>query len=279
VHEPPFDSESDQTRAEATTRFVRQGSDQRAASALRRGLQALSLTLTAPAPLEDRLTEVARITVQAILGADGAGVTLLDQPNGNTIVASAPFVREIDSIQYRLGQGPCVSAVGEERAFRSGSLSSDRRWPKFAARVGSLGLSSAESSLSLPLRLPGKVIGSLNVYAHEKDIFDEDSLRLGEEFAAAAVIAVRNLDILAQAQRYAGQLETALYSRGTIDQALGIIRSRTGATSEEAFDSMRTTSQRENRKVAEIAEQIVNQSVGRARARQVEHDNREKGSR
>jgi transcriptional regulator with GAF, ATPase, and Fis domain len=269
---PPTPDPHDITQSEDEARSRRLSSASDAASALNTGLQALSLT-TSSAPLEERLTDIAMITVQAIFGADGAGVTLLHPNQGTTIVASSPFVREIDTIQYRLGQGPCVSAVGDDRSFRSGSLSSDRRWPKFAARVGNLGVSSAESALSLPLRLPGKVIGSLNVYARASNAFDENSLRMGEQFAAVAVVAVRNIDILAQAQRYAGQLETALTSRGTIDQALGIIRSRTGASAEEAFDSLRLTSQRENRKVAEIAEQIVNQSVARARARQSDAGN------
>ena len=241
-----------------------------AETALRAGLRALSFCPAAPGPIEDRLTEVARITVQAIHGADGAGVTLLGLRRPSVIVASAPFVREVDSIQYQLAEGPCVSSVSDDLSFRSGSLPGDRRWPRFAARVGNLGLNTVRSSLSLPLRLPGRVIGSLNVYAHAEHVFSEDSLRMGEDLAAVAAVAVGNMDVLDQAQRSVSQLESALTSRGTIDQAIGIIRSRTGGGPEEAFDSLRTISQRENRKVAEVAEHLVIQAAGRARARHSE---------
>jgi AmiR/NasT family two-component response regulator len=43
--------------------------------------------------------------------------------------------------------------------------------------------------------------------------------------------------------------------------------SRTGCTSEEAFDKLRVMSQSENRKVSVIAQQLVDEAVRRARAR------------
>jgi len=47
---------------------------------------------------------VAAYAVRAIPGADGAGLTLLEDDRADTIVAAAPFVREIDDIQYGIGQ-------------------------------------------------------------------------------------------------------------------------------------------------------------------------------
>ena len=84
--------------------------------------------------LEDLLTQVATYAVQAIPGADGAGLTLLESDRSNTIVATAPFVSDIDGIQYGLGQGPCVSAAAEAVTVMSGSLGSDPRWPNFGGR-------------------------------------------------------------------------------------------------------------------------------------------------
>jgi ANTAR domain/GAF domain len=218
------------------------------------------------------LTDIARTTVRAIFGSDGAGVTLLEDNRDATIVASDPFVREIDKIQYGIGQGPCVTAVEDDVSVRSGSLLSDKRWPQFASRIGNLGVGSASSVMSLPLRVPGHLIGSLNVYAHAKEAFFGDSLRRGEDFAAAAAVAVRNMHILALTKRHAVELETALKSRPTIDQAIGIIRSRTGGTAAEAFDALRVISQRENRKVSVVAEELVERSSSRARARHAPHE-------
>jgi transcriptional regulator with GAF, ATPase, and Fis domain len=234
---------------------------------MRSGTLSLALAHTSTLPLEEALTQIARITVQAIHGSDGAGLALLKTKGDPTVVASTSFVGEIDAIQYQLGQGPCLSAVVDDRPVRSGSLTNDTRWPKFAARVARLGINSAHSSLSLPLRLPGTVIGSLNIYAHAQHAFNDDSIRRGEDFAMVAAVAVSNLSALSQLRIYSIQLETALTSRATIDQAIGIIRSRTGGTSEEAFDSLRVISQRENRKLSEVAAHLLDQSTGRARAR------------
>jgi hypothetical protein len=78
--------------------------------------------------LEDLLTRVATYAVRAILGADGAGLTLLEDDRANTIVATAEFVSEIDDIQCGIGQGPCITAAREGQTVMSGSLGSDPRW-------------------------------------------------------------------------------------------------------------------------------------------------------
>ena len=75
---------------------------------LRESLEGLSRLSTSNVELEILLTRVATYAVQAIPGADGAGLTLLEQDRPDTVVATAPFVTEIDDIQYRVGQGPCI---------------------------------------------------------------------------------------------------------------------------------------------------------------------------
>ena len=72
--------------------------------------------------LEETLTQVATFAVRAIPGADGAGLTLLEEHRSDTIVATDPFVRDVDTIQYSLGEGPCISAANERRTFTSGFL-------------------------------------------------------------------------------------------------------------------------------------------------------------
>jgi GAF domain-containing protein len=123
------------------------------------------------------------------------------------------------------------------------------------------------SALSLPLLLPGQVVGAINVYAHRKDVFDEHAAQLGELFAKPAAVAVHNAQILARAKALATQLQTALSTRPVIDQAIGLIRGRTGRSAEESFAQLRAMSQREHRKLADVAQRIVDEAVRRARAR------------
>lgn len=214
--------------------------------------------------LEALLTRVANYAVQAIPGADGAGLTLLEAERADTIVATAPFVGEVDDIQYTLGQGPCITAAAEGRTTISGSLGADPRWPRFGGRVARLGIHSV---VSLPLITPDGVVGAMNVYAHPKNAFDARAAELGEAFALPAAITVQNAQILARAERLAVSLQTALEARGVIERAVGIIMSRTGSSEAEALQRLRTISQNDHHKLIGVARQLVDEAVRRAQAR------------
>jgi len=231
---------------------------------LRQSLSDLSRLASAAMALPDMLTNIAEFAVQAIPGADGAGLTLMEHDRPDTVVANADFVGEIDAIQYDLGEGPSLTAVAEGRTVRSGLLSTAPAWPRFGPRSERLGVHSA---LSLPLLVGASVIGSLNVYARAADAFDERAEELGELFAVPASISVQNAQTLSQATRLAAQLQTALTSRATIDQAMGIVMSRSGCTADEAFHKLRQISQADNIRLSLVARSILDQAVQRVRAR------------
>jgi transcriptional regulator with GAF, ATPase, and Fis domain len=232
---------------------------------LRAALGSLSGLLMTSQPLDLTLTRVAGFAVTAIPGADGVGLTLIEAGQPDTIVASTDFVRVVDEVQYRIGEGPCLQAVADRRTQLSGSLGGETRWPRFGPRAGRLGVNSA---LSLPLLLTDRVVGALNVYAHDRDVFTASAVRMGERFSAPAAVAVANAQVLAQTQRLAAQLESALTSRAVIDQAIGIVMSRSGASAAEAFDVLRARSQHDHVKLADVARRLVEDAVRRARRRQ-----------
>lgn len=219
--------------------------------------------------LEQVLTAVATLATAAIPGADGAGVTMTEAGRSDTVVASAPFVREVDTIQYRLGEGPCISAASTSTTTTSGALGRDPAWPRFGPLADALGVNSV---VSLPLVLDGEVIGSLNVYAFGSDAFPTSSIRIGELFADPATVAIVNARRFEEAQQLTQQLEAALVNRAVIDQAIGIIRSRSGLTANEAFTRLRIRSQRNRTKLAVVATGIVDEAVARARARPASED-------
>jgi GAF domain-containing protein len=236
---------------------------------LRAGIDDLAGLLAGSLGLPELLAQVAAFTCRAIPGADGATVTLLkaDASDGGVaaLAASAQFVAAIDEIQYvTLHEGPGITAVRDGRAVRSGSLGGEKMWPRFGPRVGRMGVHSA---LALPLLLPDRVVGAISVYAHGKDVFDEHAEELGELFARPAAAAVHNAQVLAEALALNGQLRKALTSRPVIDQAIGIIRGRTGRTAEEAFLQLQAMSQAEHRKLIEVAGVVVDEAVRRANAR------------
>jgi GAF domain-containing protein len=219
--------------------------------------------------LDDVLTRIAHFALASIPGAEGVGVTLIHPGDDPTAVlawaVTDPFVREIDHLQYDVcREGPCLTAMNTKRPLISGSVGSDARWPRFGGR---LARQQVHSAMALPLVVRGTVVGALNVYAHVRDAFTENDLRLGRQFATPAAVTVHTVQTLRAARTYAAQLETALHSRAIIDQAIGILRSRSGDTAAEAFDRLRGISQAENVKVSVIAERMVAEAVRRAHAR------------
>lgn len=236
---------------------------------LSEGLTELSQLLTGGRHLDETLTSVAEFAVRAVPGADGAAVILLDRDRPQTIGASAPFIRGIEDVQYMLGEGPCLSAVASCEPQVSGSLGGEPRWRRFGPRVSRLGVHSV---LAVPLILPDKVIGALDLYARVKDAFGDEALRISYLFAVPSAVTVANAEVLAQAERLVKQLSEALTSRATIDRAVGVLMARTGATPEEAFDRLRDRSQTDHVKVVDLAHQIVDVAVRRARGRRAESE-------
>jgi GAF domain-containing protein len=239
---------------------------------LRAGLRGLAGLVAGARGVIELLGEVAEFAAHAIPGVDGAGVALIDATQGKPALqigtATARFVHEIDTVQYNeLNEGPCIACMQSRRATVSGSLGSDSRWPRFGGRVARMGVHSA---LSLPLMLGDHAIGAINCYATSQDAFGEHAVRLGSQFAGPAAVSIYNAQLLAGAHERAEQLQRALESRALIDQAIGIIRSRSGASAEWAFARLVRMSQTENTKLHVIAERLVAEAVRRAQARRTQ---------
>jgi AmiR/NasT family two-component response regulator len=113
-----------------------------------------------------------------------------------------------------------------------------------------------------------RVIGAINAYAYQRDAFAQHAVQLGAQFAGPAAVSVYNAQLLASAQERTDRLQRALSSRAVIDQAIGIIRSRSGGSAEEAFERLARMSQSDNIKLNVVAERLVEEAVRRARTRQ-----------
>jgi GAF domain-containing protein len=231
--------------------------------ALGQSLAALAALVLFPQRFEDTLTEVAGYARTAIPGADGVGVTVLEAERADTMVASEGFVRDVDALQYGIGEGPCLLAVEVRAIQMSGSLGGEPRWPRFGPQAGRLGVHSA---LSLPLLVKDRVVGALNIYSRSPQAFDTRSVRSGELFARSAAVTVANALLLEESRRLAGQLDQALISHAIIERAIGIGMSRSGGSAEEIFEQLRERSRTSGTKLLDVARQVVD-SAGRAGSR------------
>jgi hypothetical protein len=233
---------------------------------LRIALRGLSRLVAGSGAMDELLAQVAVCAARALPGVAGAGVSVIDSGDGRVRsyvwAATAQFVTDLDVLQYEtLAEGPGMASMGMRRATVSGAIGSDSRWPRFGAQVAQQGIHSV---LALPLLVADRIVGVISAYACRLDAFGEYAVRIGERFARPAAVSVYNAQLLHETRRHADELQRTLGSRALIDQAIGIMRSQTGGSAEEAFDELRRISQSENLELAQIARNVVDQAVERA---------------
>ncbi|MEO5678511.1 MAG: GAF and ANTAR domain-containing protein, partial [Acidimicrobiales bacterium] len=145
-------------------------------------------------------------------------------------------------------------ASRERSVVRIGSNRTDTRWPAFSARAVEHGVLS---SLSAPLVAQKRGLGALNFYGVEESAFTEDDAQVGLAFSAQAAIVVANAQAYWGARDKSLHLDEAMRSRAPIEQAKGIIVARSRLSPDAAFDILVRASQRENRKLRDIATELV----------------------
>jgi GAF domain-containing protein len=191
--------------------------------------------------------------------AAAGGITFDREGRPVTAATSAPLAAEVDEIQYGADDGPCLDALRRGEGVVSDDLATETRWQLFASLAVTHGVASV---LSLPLRVGDRTIGALNLYAHEPAAFRGAARRHAEAFAvqcgAALTVALRQSD-QAVLRR---QLTEAMAARSVIDQALGILMAQQRCSAEQAFDLLRQASQHRNRKLREVAAELVTRVSG-----------------
>ena len=224
---------------------------------LSEGIAELSRLLVNEEALEDSLHRVAELACRNIGGADLAGVTLLRDGRASTAVFTDPTSPEIDAEQYRTGSGPCLDAFRHQQVLRIDSTADDERWPAFSTAAAEHGI---RSTVSLPLVVRGRGIGALNLYSRQVAAFSDDDADVGMLFAAQASVALANAQLYDRAYRMTQQLQEALTSRAVIDQAKGMLMGQHGVSADEASESLRHRSQQENRKLRDLAQELVDRA-------------------
>jgi len=223
-------------------------------------LAALSRYFVGNQSLGESLHQVCELCMQALPQAAEVGITLLVDAKLKTSVFTNPEVPEIDQAQYRTGEGPCVDAYREGVAHRIASTLQPGRWQAFrdsAAQHGVL------STMSLPLATHDGAIGALNMYAYTEDAFSDRHLETGMLFATQAAFLLANAQAYWDARALSANLEQAMVSRATIEQAKGILMSTMGCGPDEAMQVLVRQSQEQNIKVRQLAAELVENAARR----------------
>jgi len=181
--------------------------------------------LLAPGPLPEVLERVVSLALSTISGCEHAGTCSLPDEIPS-VGASTPLTRvvdELDSLQSKLGEVPCVDVSLGQASVYASDLALEQRWPRFAARAVEGGLRSV---LAYRLFAGEQKLGALHLYARTPEAFDSSDRAQGLLFAAHAGLALSVAQSRVDDRVEVDQLQTALVSRDIIGQAQGILMER-----------------------------------------------------
>jgi transcriptional regulator with GAF, ATPase, and Fis domain len=195
----------------------------------------------------DTLASVTASAVDLIDGIDYADVLVITDGDFRSVKPTTPMVIELDQLQQEAGEGPCLEAVVTDSIIRCPDLSSDERWPTFAAGAVQRGV---YSMLSYQLYTTDNGGGALNLFGRRRQTFDTAAETVGAMLATQAALAIIASD------RHT-QFESALASRDLIGQAKGVLMERFSISAVDAFNMLRTLSQTGNEKLWHIAQRVV----------------------
>ena len=210
--------------------------------------------------LSEILGRVAELAKQSIPGAAEVSVTLMQDSHVSSVVFTGPLAAHLDERQYESGFGPCMDAALSGLTVTIEDTSADAAYADFGRAAARQGITH---TMSIGLPVARQTIGALNIYGDTEAAFDEGTRELATGFASYAAVALANAGVYASTATLAANLQRALQSRGVIDQAKGILIGRHGISADDAFEMLSAESQATNRKLRDIASDLVDEAERR----------------
>lgn len=203
------------------------------------------------------LRPVFMAAVAAVLGVDGAAVTVFGRRHTQAMVATSdPTAQAAHDLEFVLGEGPTTDATTSGAVVVAAGPAVRGRWPHYGAAVAELGVRAV---VATPLTLPTVCLGALCGF---------DSRSSLQEGVAASVDTVA--DVLTHTvllnSRATGEadgiprlplFDEADY-QAVVHQAVGMVSVQCDCDLDDALAMLRARSFADGRPIAVVATQIVN---------------------
>jgi hypothetical protein len=199
----------------------------------------------------------------AAVAVSGAGLTAAPRAGaGHLICATDEISEQIAELELTLGEGPCPDAAAAAGPVLVSDLAAAdvaARWPSFAPAARQAG---AAAIFAFPLQIGAIRVGVLEVYRSQPGPLSAD--QMGDALVLADIAAVLLLESPGGAAGVAGPLTSlggqppylALH-RAEIDQATGMLTEQLGVGIDEAFVRLRAYAYADERRLTEVARDIV----------------------
>jgi hypothetical protein len=195
---------------------------------------------------------VTELAVASVPGVEQASISEGREGRFRTLASTGDAALRADKIQYELGYGPCVDAILDDTVYRTGDIAAEPRWADFGARAHDE--TGVTSMMSVRLYLEDDVrIAGLNLYSTKPQAFDDAAQVIATVMATHTALAL----VAASARERAANLERAVSSNRSIGMAMGVLMNAHKITQDDAFALLRIASQNSNRKLADMADEVI----------------------
>ena len=203
--------------------------------------------------LRGGLTRVAELAEHGLVAVEAVSVLLGPPGEPWLLVTSSVGAQSGDGLQFGVQAGPSFDAYASGRSVRSPDMTRDPRWP---ALTGEPGADARRGCWARPLHGTGPAAGVMTFYSGHPEEDGPGSV-WAELFARRAEALLVDGAALTEAETAREQMQEALHSRAAIDQAKGIIMLVRRCDPDEAFKHLVKLSNTSQRKVRDIAQDIV----------------------
>jgi hypothetical protein len=196
-------------------------------------------------------------TVTNTLPATWAGISLVEDGQvGGTVAGSDPQARELEDLQFNLGEGPCIDSVRGRGPVLEADLSGAGfgRWPAYAPAAYRHG---ARGVFAFPLQNGAVCVGALDIYQDRSAPMAALAVTTALAFADIAIEMLVDGQAGAPAGYVEPDVEEVLAPRLEVYQAQGMVMVDLGVSLTEAMALLRAYAFTVGRPLGDVARDVV----------------------
>ena len=218
------------------------------ASAIAHALAEAATAINSAHNLDETLEAIARAARHSVPGIDHAGISVMHRSGRiETKAATDQLVWDLDALQYRLNEGPCVTAIRDQPVVVVEHARHEQRWPRYMAGAVRAGL---QAQLAVQLYTNERSMGGLNLYSTTSETIEDQAVDIAQMFATHAAIALGHAHVEAD-------LGEGMRTRQLIGQAVGLVMCRYQIDSDRAFQYLVRAASSSNTKLRVIAAEVA----------------------
>ncbi|MEU4626203.1 GAF and ANTAR domain-containing protein [Actinoplanes sp. NPDC023801] len=206
--------------------------------------------------IADYLQRVCQTAAQTLI-ASGTGISVLTDDGVRGVCAASDDRSErVEELQFLFGEGPCIDAFESRRPVLVPDLTDDMaaRWPMYGPAALADGIGAV---FAFPLQMGAARLGVLDVFCDRPGELSSDQLNDAMTFAEITMQTLLDQYEATSDGGTDGDVADAVGYRAQLFQAQGMVMVQIGGTLSEAMARMRAYAYAENRRMDEVARDVV----------------------